>query len=1197
MRIDAIRITGLASLREAQPDIVLNAPPLQGAGLIAITGPTGAGKSTILDAVCLALYGNTPRIVRGKENASELLSRGAGAGQAEVDITLDDGRRWRATWSVATAKRKAGAKVQQAQMRLLDLDGDRVVAEGVGECREQVRKAIGLDFAHFTSVILLAQGQFANFLAAKDGERAEILERLTGTGLYARLGKLAWDEAKEAERAVDEKSARINEVQVLDEAARLVLAGEAAGGVELVAAAKIRAEKTAAVAAWWERDGQLGAAVATAEAVVATAQAAFGAAEGERGRLTLARAAQELAPQVTALRQSEERQRMSTAALATATKNLSAAGATATALRGDLALALGGMDAAGRQARARLEHCAGMAAATPERTAAARAACERVAAARQGRVRAAAALAEAERAAGELGKRAQAATALAERTRAAADVATAAAAQAQGEAERAAGAEGLPGLAARSERLATCRALLRDFQAIDRAGARDRVAGTALIARENQAKAEAATAAAAAMEAQVAEENHLLHLATIGARAAGMRHVLIEGQPCPLCGALAHPFAAGGAPDADRTLTAAHERLATRTRALAGARMAAERALAAAQDAGTAAAAARSRQEAVMADGERLATAWTAARTGGALTALAASIGEQDATALDGLVAQAQAGVTAAAAAAERAVKLRKDAEKIAIPAHQAAVAAGAAQSAAGAGVATVAARVAEVATEAERVMVEEGACLSLVTALAVACAVPVPVPEDGVTAWVERMARQHEEWRAARDAVRQAEEAVKELVEPAHALLNPSEVLAGAGGGAPASASTGKDVPAVGPARAALARALERARAAEAAVKRAEDAARGAEQAAADAESARVEAAQHLDHAIAGGPFGDRAAVAAATLTAPAITALAERLARIDLDLHTATVRRDDAATVLREHRENPADGRSIDGAAISDAVTAKAAAALAQAELLRVAGAAESARVRLQADDAQRARRAGMEAELEQARAALKRAAALRDVVGSADGDAFRRFAQTLTLDQLLSLANRRLERFAPRYRLMRALSEDARPSLDLTVVDLDLAGERRPIATLSGGETFLVSLALALALADLRRGNRPLGTLFLDEGFGTLDAEALDGAIATLEEIQAAQGTQILIISHVGGLQDRLACIAVRKLGGGRSELSVVLPTTRARAVGTARVVKTAAPAVKPATKPLKKPVDPPPPREAAKVDGAGVQEKLF
>ena len=1192
MRIDAIRITGLASLRDVQPDIVLTAPPLQGAGLIAITGPTGAGKSTILDAVCLALYGDTPRMVRGKEKASELLSRGAGAGQAEVDITLDDGRRWRATWSVATAKRKAGAKIQQAQMRLLDLDGDRVVAEGVGECREQVRKAIGLDFAHFTSVILLAQGQFANFLAAKDGERAEILERLTGTGLYARLGKLAWDEAKEAERAVDDKSALIHQVQVLDEAARVVLAAEAAGGMELVAAAKMRAETTAAVAAWWERDGQLGATVATAEAVVMKAQAAYGAAEGERGQLKLARAAQDVAPQVAALRQAEERQRMSTAALATATKTLSTASATATALRGELALALGGMDAAGRQARARLEQCAGMAAATPERTAAARAACERVAAARLGRVRAVAALAEAERAVGELNKRAEAATALAERTRAAAAAATAAAEKAQGEAERAGGAEGVTGLAAQSERLATCRALLRDFQAIDRAGARERVAESAENAAKATVAAETATTAAAALEAQVAEENHLLHLATIGARAAGMRHVLVDGQPCPLCGALEHPFATGGAPDADRTLTTANERLAARTRTLAGARTAAERALATARDAGTAAAAARARQEAVSADSERLATAWATARTGGALTALAAAIAEQDAAALAGLVAQAQVAVTAAGAAAERAAKLRKDAEKLALPAQQAAVAAGAAQAAAAAGTATVAARVAEVATETERVKAEEGASLTLVTALAAACA--VPAPGDGFTAWVERMARQHEEWRAARDEVRQADEAVRELAEPARAVLTADEAVASAGEGAAATSSTGKDAPTVGPARAGLARALERARAAEAAVKRADDAAHGAEQAATEAGTAQAEAARQLDLAIQGGPFADRAAVAAATMAAAAITALAERLARIDLDLHTATVRRDDAAKALQVHRDDAADAGSID---VNDAATAKAAAAQAQAALLRVAGAAESARVRLQADDALRARRAGMEIELEQARAAARRAAALRDVVGSADGDAFRRFAQTLTLDQLLSLANRRLERFAPRYRLVRAVTEDARPSLDLAVVDLDLAGERRPIATLSGGETFLVSLALALALADLRRGNRPLGTLFLDEGFGTLDAEALDGAIATLEEIQAAQGTQILIISHVGGLQDRLACIAVRKLGGGRSGLSVVLPTTRARAVGTARVVKPAAPAAKPATKPLKKPVAAPPPREAAKVDGAGVQEKLF
>ncbi len=95
------------------------------------------------------------------------------------------------------------------------------------------------------------------------------------------------------------------------------------------------------------------------------------------------------------------------------------------------------------------------------------------------------------------------------------------------------------------------------------------------------------------------------------------------------------------------------------------------------------------------------------------------------------------------------------------------------------------------------------------------------------------------------------------------------------------------------------------------------------------------------------------------------------------------------------------------------------------------------------------------------------------------------------------------------------------------------------------MSGGESFLVSLALALALADLRRGSLRLGTLFLDEGFGSLDEDTLDTALSVLEQLQADQNTQILIISHVGALKERIDHrIDIQKLGGGRSRLQILV-----------------------------------------------------
>jgi exonuclease SbcC len=164
------------------------------------------------------------------------------------------------------------------------------------------------------------------------------------------------------------------------------------------------------------------------------------------------------------------------------------------------------------------------------------------------------------------------------------------------------------------------------------------------------------------------------------------------------------------------------------------------------------------------------------------------------------------------------------------------------------------------------------------------------------------------------------------------------------------------------------------------------------------------------------------------------------------------------------------------------------------------------------------------------------------LHDLVGR--GDAFKRFAQSLNLDDLLVRANVHLARLAPRYSLVGERDAQGLPTLQFGVRDHWHADAERPITTLSGGETFLVSLALALALAGLRTVRLPIETLLLDEGFGTLDPESLDLALAALDALQAG-GVQVGIISHVAGLAERIgARIVVRPVSEGRSKLEVEL-----------------------------------------------------
>lgn len=162
---------------------------------------------------------------------------------------------------------------------------------------------------------------------------------------------------------------------------------------------------------------------------------------------------------------------------------------------------------------------------------------------------------------------------------------------------------------------------------------------------------------------------------------------------------------------------------------------------------------------------------------------------------------------------------------------------------------------------------------------------------------------------------------------------------------------------------------------------------------------------------------------------------------------------------------------------------------------------------------------------------------------LIGRKDGASFKQFAQSLNLQELVDRANIRLARLAPRYSLAVARGENGEPRLDFSVRDHHQADAERPLTTLSGGETFLVSLALALALSDFKRLEMPVETLLLDEGFGTLDQDTLEIAMTTLTQLQQENAQQIGIISHVESLKERVENrIVVEKLGNGRSTIRV-------------------------------------------------------
>lgn len=162
------------------------------------------------------------------------------------------------------------------------------------------------------------------------------------------------------------------------------------------------------------------------------------------------------------------------------------------------------------------------------------------------------------------------------------------------------------------------------------------------------------------------------------------------------------------------------------------------------------------------------------------------------------------------------------------------------------------------------------------------------------------------------------------------------------------------------------------------------------------------------------------------------------------------------------------------------------------------------------------------------------------MKELIGSADGAKFRTFAQSLTLEQMLIGANHHLNDLAPRYSLQRVPGAE----LDLQMIDKNMGDEVRSIDSLSGGETFLVSLALALGLGSLTSLQTTIRSLFIDEGFGTLDPDTLEIALSCLDSLQAS-GRQIGIISHVQGLVERVGTrIQITSIGDGHSNVKLLV-----------------------------------------------------
>ncbi len=1245
MRILAIRGENLASLAEPFA-LEFEQEPFRSCGLFAIPGETGAGKSTILDALCLAFYDTFPRVEatesseRAPDPAGELLAtrdpapilrRGAGGGYAEVDFIARDGQRYRARCGMQRARGKATGKLQKRSRALWRIDAAGGVVEalesGIAPVNRRIVELTDLTFDQFCRTALLAQGDFDAFLRADAGKRADLLEKITGAEIYGRLSQRAYDIARETQEKLAQLEQRQSDIGLLSDADRVARLAE----METLSQQRIETEsarstiqeslrrlETHEQAREKLQQAETAAATATraleALAPQAAQIAAIARAEPLRAPWRDLRGADEIArQQETAAQEAQQRNTEAQQALAQASVEEQAARLAceeiekviatlaplwAQASELDVRIADGTklvtqarqgaeaahatadekrrvLDAARAEQSQKLRKCeAAQVEAT--RCAPARALAERAPEIDEWLAKRVELTQDNHQAGAEAGdvKR--------ELDRIGQFLESSAAADAQDRAERDTLAKQIAereqALMALDEQSAAAQAVQIDAQVTALRMLRrpaENYARAALtlaevdpiISDRSQAVADLtqeletlrAARARQALESVDAMQMSELAEAAADPHSLQLRAVLEDGKPCPVCGALEHPFS--------KNADAAHQLVAKLRTRRDAARNALDQLDAALVKTQGACAAARAEEEA--AQSRRSAARAEMAQ---ATQEYAALIAEQPSfqapPAIEGavsLIVELLAGREHEAQnltrKLETARRLREDrdqltkrynkardaldgrqAERHSATESQQKISARAAQLAATQAhhderIASIdrsltpflelcdlrshdldrdpkaawtrlmqAGQKYSTAQEALERLTQEHRALELRVATLTAEA---QVAMSAATAQKQR----HDQWRHALDALHVTRASLLDGEATSSHRLRHEEKRKGLAGAL--EQKRGERSVAGEDAAAARTLAEENRRDAQAAI-----------------EAARVAQETFMQACVAADMARETAAVLLAT-PQEEIVALREAL-RLAQDRCAAAT-----ATVAARRQDVEASAVQLPDMPQED-LRARAAALMAELETLSARMGALHEQIRL--DDGARVRAESMSCEIAASRATARLWDEVNAAIGSRSGDKFRRFAQSVTLDQLVALANQRLALLSPRYRLEKSGEID---SLGLQIVDRDLGDERRSTRSLSGGERFLASLALALALAGLEGRDSFVDTLFINEGFGSLDTMTLDIAIDALESLQG-QGRKVGVISHVDSLQQRISTkISVERRGGGLSVVRVRAP----------------------------------------------------
>ena len=1074
MKILELRLCNLNSLY-GEWRIDFDAPAFRSDRIFALVGPTGAGKSTILDAICLALYGATPRLGKINVNNNAIISRHSVECYAEVVFSTTRGR-YRCNWQQHRVRRDPSGKLSEARHEISDADSGELLAEKKTETLKLVEAKTGMDFERFTRSMLLAQGAFDSFLKADASEKSLILEQITGSAIYGEISQRVQQRHRDEKQLLAQLQAAAQAIALLEPEQEQQLRAELQSHKLKQSELDQRVESTQQTLQWRQALDAADAAIAQYSAELDQLDRAIAAFAPKLQSLQLATSAAELEADYRELahtRQQQQKDQSERSELAAQLPRLQQA--------------VLDLEQKQQQSQQQHQHQRAQQQATLELIKRVRALDQQQQAQQQ-------ALVDSEKECRSLQQKLDSAHQQSAQLRQdikaqQGDLSAIDAYQRQHAADHSLAAQ-LPLL---QQRLQDLHKLELEQQAAERSAKaqRQELHAAERSAQQSQQVERRQAAELAKVHSQIQAQQQKLEQLLQARPLAEYRkdkdqlqrelqlqqkiislqterERLIQGQACPLCGALEHPFAGGDAPNPSATerelarvdqLIEQAEALERNQQQLQSQREQAQQSHSAAQQKQELD---RAQQAYAQQEHDRAHAALEAQKDG--LAALRTQLGDELTTygyqqttelAADSIQEQLSAR---AQRWQEQQAQRETISQRVAVLQTQ---------------LENTTDQIQQLATDAERKSQELSSKQQ---------AAAMTANDRQQLFGAQDPDAEEQRWR---QIVTQAESAAQQATTE----LNQSQTR--------------------------LTELSNNSQRLQAQI----------QQRAAILEQRENSLRQALEQAN----FVDEAAFVAALLPSAERAQLQQQQRRLQdqsLELKSKRAEQNQRRRSLAEQRI----ASELDAPSLQQQLTE--ARAQQQAGNTRCGQLEQQLRANTQAQRQAQAQ----QQRVQQQRQIEERWHKLNALIGSGDGKKFRNFAQSLNFEIMVANANSQLRKLSDRYLLV----HDPEQALELQVLDNYQAGAMRPTKNLSGGESFIVSLALALGLAQMASHKTRVDSLFIDEGFGSLDPDSLDTALNTLAELQH-DDKLIGIISHVTSLQERIPSqIAIIPQGNGRSRI---------------------------------------------------------